>query len=114
VSRYDDWVNDAGGTLDDYVVVLRRQEGDRRNTVWKIQHDLAFAAADLGQTGTQIESKMDELFSTFGEEWAIYVIAGAIVIIDAITNDTTLPWLDTIYPSGSGITFRTRIINRLS
>ena len=89
-------------------------EAIRKDIIWKIQSDLAEAGLDLGQTQNQVNNKIDQLFSTFGGDWAVYALTGATAIVDSIQNDTTIAWLDTVYPPGSGVTFRDRIINRLT
>jgi len=96
---------------DDYIGELRVARREREELVMRTQHDLAAAARGLGQTGGQIRTKVDSLFSTFASEWSIYILVGSTAIIDAIQNDATLPWLDT---DVSGTSIRQRLINRLS
>jgi hypothetical protein len=86
----------------------------RKELVWLMQHDLFNVAIDLGQTDQQAIAKVDDLFSAFAAEWSIYALTGSEAIVAAIENDATLPWLDTEYPSASGVTIRTRLINRLN
>lgn len=114
MARFDDWVNQAYGAERGYLEQLEIAYDARRKLIYQAQHDLALAAADLGQTEGQIGSKMDELFSTYGAEWSVYILTGATAIITAIQNDVSIAWLDTVYPAGSGVTLRTRLINRLN
>lgn len=109
--RFSKWEEQAYALDYDYLLDLQFSETFRKGNVWKIQNDLAKAAAGLGQTAQQIEIKVDLLFSTFAAEWAIYVLTGSPAIVTAIQNDVTLPWLDT---DVSGLTIRQRLINRLS
>lgn len=109
--RFLDWINQTFILDFDYLENLRERELSRRVIVWKIQNDLATLAVSLGQSNAQIENKVDALFSTFAAEWSIYIFTGASAIIDAIQNDATLPWLDTL---ASGLTIRQHLINRLS
>lgn len=114
MARFTEWFDKRFSDDRDYLAVLRYLQEERQEVVWNVQHDLAIAAANLGQSRSQIESKIDDLFSTFGAEWSVFILAGATSIVDAITNDTTLSWLDVVYPQGSGVTIRTRLLNRLA
>lgn len=110
--RFDLWTSGEPGLRDeDFVDWILHEELKRKYIVWKVQNDLAKAAAGLGQNPTQIETKIDALFSTFAAEWAIYVLTGSPSIITSIQNDVTLAWLDTDI---SGTTIRQRLINRLT
>lgn len=109
--RYRDWTDSNFSFEADYLHTLYSAEMERRIVVWKVQHDLAEAAAGLGQTYAQIGDKMDTLFSTFASEWSIYILTGATAIVTAIQNDATIGWLDT---DVSGTSIRQRLINRLS
>lgn len=112
---YESWTNLPPGTTrkQDGQSTMEHEFHDRQDRVWKVTYDMIDAADSLGQTTEQAENKVDQLFSTFAAEWSIYILAGATTIITALENDTTIPWLDTEYPTGSGITIRTRLINRL-
>lgn len=115
MTRYADLISQsATEPPEDYIASFVSAEMKRRYTIYRTQRDLYNAATDLGQTTTQADDKIDDLFGTFGGEWSIYIFTGALAITDAILNDTTLPWLDTEYPIGSGVTIRTRLINRLN
>jgi hypothetical protein len=96
---------------EDYIASFRGAEEQRRLTVYRLQKDLYDAALTLGQTPAQADDKIDTLFSTFASEWSIYILAGATAIVTAITDDITIPWLDT---DVAGTTIRLRLTNRLS
>jgi hypothetical protein len=96
---------------EDYLQSFLAAEVQRRLAVYRLQKDLHDAALTLGQTTVQADTKIDTLFSTFAAEWAIYVLTGSPSIITAITDDVTIPWLDT---DVGGTTIRQRLINRLS
>jgi hypothetical protein len=109
--RFDQWVGDGFAFNDDALLTLYSNYQQRIELIWKIQNDLAKLAAGLGQDATQIETKVDLLFSAFAAEWAIYTLTGSPAIVTAITDDITIPWLDT---DVSGTTIRQRLLNRLS
>jgi len=111
MSIYTDYANNRFPFDDDYISSIESAATTRRYRVYQVIHDLAKAAASLGQTESQIENKVDALFSTFAAEWSIYILTGATAIIDAIQNDATLPWIDT---DVNGTSIRQRLINRLS
>jgi hypothetical protein len=83
----------------------------RFRVVDKIQADLAAFAQGLGQTEVQTAAKLEELFSTFPSQWALYLLVGSSAINTAIANDATIGWLDA---DANGQTVRARLLNRLS
>lgn len=111
---YSLWFPPSLGLSDDYYLILQQEYTRRLKVVWTVQNDLLVAAQDLGQDQTQAVTKLDELFATFAAEWSLYAITGSLAIATAIENDTTLTWLDTVYPPGSGVTIRERLLNRLT
>ena len=105
------FLDDTGPLDGDALVWAKGREEARKEAVWIIQRDLFKLAKDLGQTNQQAITKVDQLFSTFAAEWAIFVLTGSDSINDAIQNDATIAWLDT---DVSGQTIRQRLLNRLS
>lgn len=99
---------------EDWLGSFARAEEERKALVRRTERDIVDAAAAFGQTPEEGDAKVDELFATFAAEWSIYILTGAPAIIDAIQNDTSLPWLNAEYPPGSGVTVRERIVNRLT
>lgn len=105
---------DATFLPDDYISTFAEAEKNRKVLIYRMQRDLHDVALDLGQTTAQADEKIDDLFGTFGGDWSIYILTGTLEITNSIENDATLAWLDTEYPVSSGVTIRTRLINRLN
>lgn len=114
MARFTDWLAASYGG-EDYLVQFAYEEFLRRRVYWKIQRDLAVAGQDLGANQSTIETQIDALLTTFADQWFLYLFTGNTTqITTAITNDATLPWLDTEYPVGTGVDIRTRILNRFA
>jgi len=92
------------------VLNLRRARHAREDIFFQIQADLTGYGEGLGLNPAQVEAKLDELFTTFAAEWLLYILTGSPSIATAITNDATLPWLDTVV---GGQTLRVRLVARL-
>lgn len=90
---------------------FQHDEIERKRVVYRIQSDLYDFAAGRGFTTTQRRNALNDLFNTFASEWSVYIFMGADGIVDAITNDVTLSWLDL---DANGQTIRQRLINRLT
>jgi len=77
---------------------------------------LVLAALENAQTPAQALDQINSLFSTYITESFEYFLLETSSLADVIQADV-LPWhswLDVIYPSGSGVTLRTRLFNQLS
>lgn len=91
---------------------IENQEGNPADLPVRIIRELEMAGQVLGLDDADIQAKLNQLFSAYPGEWAIYFVTGAnLAIVPAITNDTTIPWLDT---DVSGTTLRQRLVNRLN
>lgn len=109
---FDPWRNiGITYTEEDHFSILVTSELRHRSAVHKAISDLITFGVDTAYTDPQIRSALDDLFSTYGGEWGVYVLVGATAIIDAIANDTTMPWLDL---DAGGQTLRSRLIDRLT
>ena len=105
------WFDTPDNIEEDYLTVLRAKEEDRKRIVYKIQHDLIGLARGLGQTQAQVRTKLEELFTTFSAEWALYILVGSDSLRTAIEADVTLSWLNV---GVAGTSIRQRLVNRLS
>ena len=83
----------------------------RLHTILSAQADLAAFGLSSGYSQNQIRGAFEALFTAFLSEWMLYLLTGSSALATAITNDTTLSWLDL---DASGQTIRARLINRLS
>jgi hypothetical protein len=93
---------------------MEARENLRKFWARKLFRDLVSFGGEQGYTDNQIDGAIDQLVSTFAAEWSIWILIGHDALITAIQNDATIGWLNTEFPSGSGVTVRTRLVNRLS
>jgi hypothetical protein len=85
---------------------------DPSNTMNLAFNSLRGAGEAMGQTDEQIEEKLDALLSAYPGAWCLYFITGAKgAILAAITDDTSLPWLDADLGSE---TLRARILRAIN
>lgn len=97
---------------DDWLWLAAQAEEVRKGIVWRVQRDLyRFGTEQLALSAANVTGKIDDLFTTFAAEWAVFVLTGSRSIATAITNDATLAWLDTV---AGPQTIRQHLLDRLA
>lgn len=105
------WFDSETRPDEDFHTYLSSREEERKNILRKVYTDLVILARSLGQTPAQARGVVESLFRTFTAEVFLYTFLGTDDLAVAITEDTTLAWLNF---DVAGTPIRQRLVNRLS